>query len=196
MHLKRNLHSASLRYCFIAVAVHCLPRAESNRLRLPSCNVELADQSELCTQIPRTVAWTGRYTKGMSYWHFACISYAKISTPALAFEDERLMSVVAVDILIWLMITWEQNNIIHPTEQSSDSNYFYLYENQMSQQPVLNDAHFPLWFTTLENVVEESRHCLSHSAALSHNLCNRAAAAGIFFTGVKCNRPLGYIYLS
>lgn len=68
----------------------------------------------------------------------------------------------------------------------------------MSQKHVLNDAHFPLWFTTLENVVEESRHCLSHSAALSHNICNTATAAQGFFTGVKCiwqcNRPLGYIY--
>lgn len=68
----------------------------------------------------------------------------------------------------------------------------------MSQQHILNDAHFPLWFTTLENVVEGSRHCLSHSAALSHNVCNTAAAAQGVFTGVKCiwqcNKPLGYIY--
>lgn len=46
----------------------------------------------------------------------------------------------------------------------------------MSQQHLLNDAHFPLWFTTLENVVEQSRHRLSHSAALPH-ACNTAAAA-------------------
>ena len=68
----------------------------------------------------------------------------------------------------------------------------------MSQQHILNDAHFPLWFSTLENVVEESRHCLSHLAALSHNICNTAAATRGFFTGVKCiwqcNRLLG-VYL-
>jgi len=68
----------------------------------------------------------------------------------------------------------------------------------MSRQHILNDAQFPLWFTTLENAVEESCHCLNHSAALSHTVCNTEAAAWSCFTGVKCicqcNRPLGYIY--
>lgn len=101
--------------------------------------------------------------------------YANICSPTLALEDKNLMIVVAVDILTCLIIYWESNNIRQPTERSSDSSYFYLYENQMSQQ-VLCDAHFPHWFITLENAVEESRHCLSHFAASSYNIYNTATA--------------------
>lgn len=80
--------------------------------------------------------------------------YANICSPTLVLEYKSLMLVVASGILTCLIIDWESNNIRQPTEQSSDSSYFCLYENQMSQQEVLCDAHFPLWFTTLENVVD------------------------------------------
>lgn len=80
--------------------------------------------------------------------------YANICSPTLVLEDKSLMIVVAVDILTCLIIDWESNNIRQCIEQSSDSSYFCLYENQMSQQEVLCDPHFPLWFTTLENAVD------------------------------------------
>lgn len=79
------------------------------------------------------------------------------------------MPVVTIVILIWLIINWEPNNIMLTTEQASDSSYFFLYENQMSQKHILCDAHFPVWFATLENAVEEC-HYLSHPAALLYNV--------------------------
>lgn len=95
-----------LKETYTLLSFHCLQRAESSGPNLLSCNMELADQSELCTYVHKTVAWTQKvHPTGPLHGFFIHQDFHSCSH----LWRQEPNACMTVDVLIWQIINWEKN---------------------------------------------------------------------------------------